>query len=90
MACTSLRDRHCNIGVFPPSQLTPQHAKHLAALTGLTSLVYRDEGMEKNALGAISQLTRLQSLQLEAPATNVQLERLSTLACLTSLQITGE
>ena len=45
--------------------------------------------MEKNALGAISQLTRLQSLQLEAPATNVQLERLSTLACLTSLQITG-
>jgi hypothetical protein len=38
---------------------------------------------------AISRLTRLRSLQLDAPATNAQLSRLSTLVCLTSLQITG-
>ena len=77
--------------VLSPLQLTPQDLEHLAALTGLTSLAYgvRDEGTD--LLGAISQLTRLRSLQLGFPSrfNNAQLTRLSMLCGLTSLQING-
>ena len=73
-------------------QLTTADVDHLAALTGLTSLAYsssKDEAADP--IGAISQLTLLRGLQLGHPSrfTNAQLRRLSTLACLTSLRITG-
>jgi hypothetical protein len=86
--------QHPGIGIdvlFSPLQLTPQDLEHLAALTGLTSLAYsvKDEGTDP--LGAISQLTRLRSLQLGPPSrfNNAQLTRLSMLCGLTSLQIKG-
>ena len=77
--------------LFPPLQLTPQDLDDLAALTGLTSLAYgvKDEGTDP--IGAISQLTRLRSLQLGPPSrlSNAQLTRLSMLCGLTNLHITG-
>lgn len=65
---------------------------HLAALTGLTRLAYSssmDDAVDP--IEAISQLSLLQSLQLGHPSrfTDAQLRRLSALACLTSLRITG-
>ena len=64
---------------------------HLAALTALTSLAYGVEDEGADPIGAISQLTRLRSLQLEPPSrfSNEQLTQLSALCCVTSLHITG-
>lgn len=80
-------------GFSPPLQPTrlDVDVEHLAAFTGLTSLAYGNRNKALEPFGAISQLTLLRRLQLESFAsfTNAQLRRLSTLACLTSLQIKG-
>jgi hypothetical protein len=67
--------------------------RHLAALTGLTSLAYglayTTVGTQVDAGKAIAQLTRLRALRLVSPCDDAHLQRLSALTRLTSLDLTG-
>ena len=78
-------------GFSSPLQPTRLDVEHFTAFTGLTSLAYGNRDKALDAFRPISQLTLLRSLQLESfgSFTNAELGRLSTLCCLTSLQIKG-
>ena len=75
-----------------PLQADPLVVHHLAALTGLTSLIYsNNDHMLVDAVRAIAQLTRLRRLELRQPSTftEIQLAQLSALSRLTCLEMNG-
>jgi hypothetical protein len=74
-------------------QLRDPHLKvnQLTALSRLTSLAYGNEEEWGDAIEAIVQLTRLQTLQLHCTGMldDVEMARLSALSSLTSMELTG-